>query len=372
MQVAGIGRSNHLVTVAQQLDPAQAVGFGHRATPRIQRLQHLAGRQVHHEKLGTTGLALVAVAENGHPRAVTQHAHLGCGQHMAQLGSMALIQLPHQRLRSKIGIGRARHVQRKHRLRTGPGRTHHHVLPLAIQVRIGFHQRTIHQEALLLTVPIGKPSHFLHHHVRRIGKALHPVTGAEGMHEALVGTHHHQFLARCGPLLLLQVGTVGPGPGIHRLAPTAHALRQGRIALVGGSTDEDRCRVDDLAQHVAARPEQRGLVVAVTQQVGHQLPPPDLALRALTGSTTGIEQRLLQRLRHLVVALRAPEEVAGTHPRGTAVADDGTTTAPVRHLLGGAPLHVALTTVHPQREGLQVARPVARHERRHELLVAGL
>ena len=372
VQVAGIGRGDHLVAVTQQLDPAQAVGFGHRAAPRVQRLQHLAGRKVHHEELCTAGLALIAVAEDGHPRAVTQHAHLGCGQHMAQLGGMALIQLPHQCLRSKIGIGRARHVQRKHRLRTSARGTHHHVLPLAVQVRVGLHQRTIHQEALLLIVPIGQPGHFLHHHVRRIGKALHPVTGAEGMHEALVGPHHHQLLARCGTLLLLQVGTVGTGPGIHRLAPAAHALRQACIALVGGGADEDRCRVDDLAQHVAARPEQRGLVVAVTQQVGHQLPPPDLALRALARCTAGIQQRLLQRLRQLIVALRTPEEVAGTHSRGAAVADNGMTMAPVRHLLGRTPLQIAFPTVHAQCEGLQVARPVTRHERRHELLVAGL
>ena len=192
------------------------------------------------------------------------------------------------------------------------------------------------------------------------------------MHEALVGTHHHQLLTRCGPLLLLQVGTVGTGAGIHRLAPTAHALRQACIALVGGGADEDRCRVDDLAQHVPAGPEQCGLVVAITQQVGHQLPPPDLALRALARCTTCIKQRLLQRLRQLIVALRTPEEVAGTHPRGAAVADNGMTTAPVRHLLGGAPLQIAFPAVHAQREGLQVACPVTRHERRHELLVAGL
>ena len=291
---------------------------------------------------------------------------------MAQLGSTALVQLPHQRLRSEISISGARHVQRKHRLRAGARGTHHHVLPLAVQVRIGLHQRAIHQEALLLIVPIGQPGHFLHHHVRRIGKALHPVTGAEGMHEALVGTHHHQLLTRCGPLLLLQVGTVGSGAGIHRLAPTAHALRQACIALVGGGADEDRCRVDDLAQHVPAGPEQCGLVVAVTQQVGHQLPPPDLTLRTLAGRTADIQQRLLQRLRQLIVALRTPEEVAGTHPRGAAVADNGMTTAPVRHLLGGAPLQIAFPAVHTQCKGLQVARPVTRHERRHELLVAGL
>ena len=291
---------------------------------------------------------------------------------MAQLGRMALVQLPHQCLCPEIGIGRARHVQRKHRLRAGARGTHHHVLPLAVQVCVGLHQRTIHQEALLLIVPIGQPGHFLHHHVRRIGKALHPVTGAEGMHEALVGTHHHQLLARCGPLLLLQIGTVGTGTGIHRLAPAAHALRQACIALVGGGPDEDRCRVDDLAQHVPARPEQRGLVVAVTQQVGHQLPPPDLALRALAGCATSIKQRLLQRLWQLIVALRTPEEVAGTHSRGAAVADNGMTTAPVRHLLGGAPLQIAFPAVHTQCKGLQVARPVTRHERRHKLLVAGL
>ena len=192
------------------------------------------------------------------------------------------------------------------------------------------------------------------------------------MHEALVGPHHHQLLARCRPLLLLQVGTVGTGPGILRLAPAAHTLRQGCVALIGGGPDEDRCRVDDLAQHIAARPEQRGLVVAITQQVGHQLPPPGLTLRALTGCTASIEQRLLQRLWQFVVALRTPEEVAGTHPRGAAVADNGMTAAPVRHLLGRTPLQIAFPTVNAQREGLQVARPVPRHERRHELLVAGL
>ena len=48
------------------------------------------------------------------------------------------------------------------------------------------------------------------------------------------------------------------------------------------------------------------------------------------------------------------------------------TTAPVRHLLGGAPLQIAFPAVHTQCKGLQVARPVTRHERRHELLVAGL
>ena len=48
------------------------------------------------------------------------------------------------------------------------------------------------------------------------------------------------------------------------------------------------------------------------------------------------------------------------------------TTAPVRHLLGRTPLQIAFPAVHTQCKGLQVARPVTRHERRHELLVAGL
>ena len=311
LQVTRQRSGDHLIAVTLQLHAPQAVAVGLRPHLGIQALEHLTRGQVDHKELGASRFAFIAIAEDGHPGAVTQDAHLGCGQHMAQLAIPAGIQLPHQCLRGQVGIRCARHVQRKHRLRTGARAADHHVLPSAPQMGIGLHQRSVHQQPLPGLALVGQPSHFLQHDVGRIGKALHPVTGPEGVHEAVIGAHHHQLVLVVLPTLgTLQVGPVGAAAGML----AAQLGGQRGIALIGGRSDEDRRGVDDLPQHATTRPEQGGLIVAVTQQVGHQLAPAGDGLIAgmlIACNAQRIQQHGLDGHRQIVGAVRTPVELAG-------------------------------------------------------------
>ena len=368
-QITRIGRRDHPIAVAQQLHAAQTIGRRLRTHPRVHFAQQPPVFQLHHEEPCRPALALVAIAEHRHPGAITQHPHLGRRQHMAQFFQGALVMLPHQRFRAQARIGRVRHVQGEHRCRPGPGGTQHHVLPAALEIRIRLHQRPIHQQPLVRNVPVGQTGHFLCHLMGHIGKALGPGLGIEGMHHALVAAHHHQPLAVGAAFRVLDVLTV---QRTQRLAPRVGQVDgQCPIALTGGRPDEHRVRIDDLPQRTTTRVVLDRLVVAVTQQIGHQLP----ALGGLLGlGTRGHphlrQQHVLHVLRQVVGFLLRPLQLLGLQPGG--FPHDDIAPAPVRHLLGRAPLPHPFLAHGTDRIGLQIAGTAAGGERRHELLVAGL
>ena len=112
--------------------------------------------QVDHKQHRPPGIAEAAIAKNGHPLTVGQHADLDRCRHITQVAVGRVAELPAHRAGTQIGcVG---DIQRKHRPPARAQRTQQVVAPTGsarawgIDKGIGLHQRTI-DEILVVQQP---------------------------------------------------------------------------------------------------------------------------------------------------------------------------------------------------------------------------